>query len=106
MVFLEALDKEYYYILLMSIFTFLIIENTHGLAVFSFSLISLFMYFFIIPRLKHLFSSSLLGTLSSLGCFYGIFFIVFILYNNLSMDTYMVFILNFILDILVVGLII
>ena len=106
MIFLEALNKEYYYILLMSIFTFLIIENTHGLAMFSFSLISLFIYFFIIPRIKHLFSASLLGTFSTLGCFYAIFFLLFILSNNSNFNTYIVFTLNFILDILVVGFII
>jgi hypothetical protein len=105
LMFLHSLKKEYYYLLFFSIVTFLIIENTHGLKPFSFTFISVFIYFFIIPKVKHLFSSSSFSEFFYIVIFYTSFFIVYIFSNGYDTSSYDVFIINFIIDSLLIGFI-
>ena len=102
-IFLECLKKDYYYMLALSIFTFIIIENTHGFNIFSLSFISLFLYYFIIPRIKHLFSSNLLKEMFYIVSFYALIFLVFIYTNSFDLSSYLIFIINLIIDCIIVG---
>ncbi len=102
-IFLECLKKEYYYMLILAIFTFLVIENTHGFKFFSLSLISLFLYYFIIPRIKHLFSSDALGEIFYIISFYGTIFLFYIYTNSYDISTYFIFAVNLIIDCIIVG---
>lgn len=102
-IFLECLKKEYYYMLLLSIFTFLVIENSHGLKFFSLTLISLFLYYFIIPKIKHLFSSSSFREIFYIISFYITLFLVYIYTNNFELSSYYIFLINLIIDAIVVG---
>ncbi len=104
-IFLDSLEKEYYYLLFFVIFTFLIIEVNQGFKPFSLSLISLFLYYFIIPRLKHLFSSSILISITFIFSFYFAISLMIQFKESLDFDIISVFLYNFILDILIIGFI-
>ena len=103
-IFLECLQKEYYYMLVLSILTFVIIENTHGFRIFSLSLISLFLYYLVIPRITHLFSSNILKEVFYIISFYTLFFIFYLYTNNFDVDSYFIFLINLILDSIIVGI--
>jgi len=102
-IFLDVLKKGYYYILLFAIFTFLIIENTQGLNFFSLTFITLILYYLIIPKIKHIFSSSLMAEF----IFILLFYIGFLILNSiaLSSDTTLIVFLNFLFDSIIVGFI-
>ena len=104
--FMETLEKEYYYILFSTVITFLVIESIQGLPTFSMSLISLGLYYFIIPRIKHIFSSYLTYRFTVTFCFYAALYIVYIFFDNLSFTTWNIFLLNALFDSFVVGFII
>ena len=101
--FVESIKKEYYYMLILAISTFLIIENTHGFKPFLLSFISFFIYFFIIPRIKHILSSNMLREIFYIMIFYIMIFIIHIFSNNFDISSYFVFLINFIIDTIVVG---
>lgn len=102
-IFLDALKKERYYLLSFIILIFLIIEVNQGFKLFSLSLISLFLYYFIIPKLKHLFSSSILIDSTFIFSFYLSIAIMIQFFDKLNFDTFLIFIANFIIDILIIG---
>ncbi|MEA3554509.1 MAG: hypothetical protein U9R39_08955 [Campylobacterota bacterium] len=102
-IFLECLKKEYYYMLILSIFTFFVIESTHGFKIFSLSLISLFLYYFIIPKIKHLFSSNTLKEIFYIISFYAIMFLFHIYTNSFDTSSYFIFLINLIIDFIIVG---
>jgi hypothetical protein len=103
-IFSLSLDKKYNYLLSLCILTFLIIENTQGLRLFSLTLISLFVYYLIIPLIKNLFFSDRIVSFIFIACFY--FLLYFLVHNVVSSDTniFMPLLINFIIDILIVGL--
>ena len=104
-IFTVSIRKEYNYLFIFSIITFLIIENTQGLKLFSLTIISLLVYYFIIPRIKHLFSSSFMSDFLYLFSFYLLFYILVQAYIVFDMTLVVVFLLNFFIDILIVGFI-
>lgn len=102
-VFYTALRKEYIYTLLVAIISFLIIENTQGLKLFSLTIISLVVYFLIIPRLKHLFSSPFMS--DSIAIFFGYCLVYMMIQFNMlfTMDILIILLINFFIDILLIG---
>ena len=104
--FMESLKKEYYYIFFLTVFTFLFIESIHGLKTFSLSFISLFLYYFIIPRVKHIFSSLLLSRFIFVLMFYLLFYVYYLILNNYIMEYNYIFIVNLLIDSLIVGFIV
>jgi hypothetical protein len=104
-IFSSAIRKEDNYLITLSIITFLIIENTQGLKLFSLTIISLVVYFFIIPQIKHLFSSSLMSDFIFLFSFYLLFYIMVQAYNVFDLHVSIIFLTNFVIDIIIVGLI-
>lgn len=103
-IFTEVLKKEQFYFFILSIFTFCMIEAIHGMKLFSLTLISLFLYYFVIPRVKHIFSSSIMAKFVYILSFYLTFYIFSFFTNYHTSEIYMIFILNFLLDSLLVGL--
>ncbi len=103
-ILLISLKKEHYYILGLSIFIFLIIESTQGFKLFSLTLIALVLYFFIIPRIKHIFSSSAMSEIIFILLFYISIFIMVSFDSVFDLEIVGIFMLNFILDSLVVGM--
>ncbi len=100
-IFLEVLKKGYYYILLFTIFTFLVIENTQGLGFFSLSIITVVLYYLIIPKIKHIFSSSIMAEF----IFILLFYIGFLILSSIviNSDIAVTVLLNFLLDSIIVG---
>lgn len=105
-IFLVSLKKQHYYILTFSIFTFLLIEVVQGLKPFLFTGVSLLLYYIVIPKIKHTFSSSLISEFIFIFLFYFATFMVTIFFATAKIDIVLIFLVNFIIDIIIVGLII
>ena len=103
-IFLDALQKEYNYLLVFTIFTFLIIEVNQSFKLFSLSFISLFLYYFIIPRLKHFFSSTIIINTIFVLSFYLSMTIMIYFLDKLDLNIFIIFFYNIIIDILVISL--
>ncbi len=100
-----AIRKEYNYIFIFSIISFLIIENTQGLKLFSLTIIALLVYYFIIPRIKHLFSSSFMGDFLYIFSFYVFYYMLVQVYSVFDVSILIIFLINFFIDLLIVGFI-
>jgi len=105
-IFLKSLKKRYYSMLTFSMLTFLVIEVTQGFKPFSLTIITFFLFYFIIPRIKHTFSSSIISEFIYIFLFYFIVFIVTIYYLQFNMDILYKISYNFLIDIIIVGFII
>jgi len=104
-IFLEVIRKENFYFLLLVIFTFLVIESAQGLKLFSLTFIALVIFYFIIPRIKHIFSSSMISELIFVLLFYVGVFISTLFYIPFQLDLAQVFLLNFLFDSFIIGFI-
>ena len=100
-----AIKEEYNYVFMLSILSFLIIENSQGLKLFSLTIITLLVYYFIIPRIKHLFSSSLIGDLLYIFSFYLLYYMSIQLYSVFDVAILIIFLINFAIDLIIVGFI-
>lgn len=100
-----AIRKEYNYVFIFSIVAFLIIENTQGLKLFSLTIITLLVYYFIIPRIKHLFSSSVMGDILYIVSFYFFYYLMVQVYSIFDLSILIIFLINFFIDLLIVGFI-
>jgi len=105
-IFLVSFKKEHYYILAFSILTFLVIEVVQGFKPFSLTIISLFLYYFIIPRIKHTFSSSIISEFIFIFLFYVCLFVSILFYSVFKIEIVWILVYNFIIDIILVGLLI
>ena len=104
-IFLEVVKKENFYFLFLVIFTFLVTETVQGLKIFSLTLVSLALYYFIIPKIKHLFSSSIMSEFIYIFLFYVGVFISTLFYIPFELDLATIFLLNFLIDSFVIGFI-
>jgi len=102
-IFSIAIRKEYNYVMLFSIITFLVIENTQGLYLFSLTIISLCIHYLVIPRVKHLLSSDLMSGFIYVFSFYVLFYLLVQLQTPFDIQMVMIFLLNFVIDIFIVG---
>lgn len=100
-----AIRKGYNYVFIFSIVSFLIIENTQGLKLFYLTIIALLVYYFIIPRIKHLFSSSIMGDFIYIFSFYIFYYLMVQVYSVFDMSILIIFLINFVIDLLIVGFI-
>lgn len=102
-IFLIVLKKEYYYLLLFSIFTFVNIENIQGIPFFTMTVVSLVLYYLIIPKIKHIFSSIFIMEF----IFLFIFYCSFLLYSSVtfSTDLFSILLINFLIDSIIIGFI-
>jgi len=106
MAFNRCVEKKYYYSLSLVIFTFFIIESSQGLKLLSLSLLSFFIYIFIIPKIKTLLSSISLYTISIILIFYIGIVVLFSLFANINILFLTKLMFNYILDIFIVGILI
>jgi hypothetical protein len=103
-IFLEVIEKEEYYFLIAVIATFLFIEVTQGFYLFSLILISIVIYYFVLTRIKHLFSSSILSEFVYILLFYIAVFVIHNIKHNIQLDQILLFIYNFLIDSIIIGL--
>ena len=100
-IFQSTLKRKEYYLLGFTIFTFLNIENIQGLGFFSLTTISLLLHYIIIPKIKHLISSSGLKEVIYLLLFYfGYFISSHIIFN---FELLKIVLINFFFDIAIIG---
>ena len=98
--FYRTLKQKYYYSFAFVIIAFLLIELNMGLKPFSLSLLSYFVYLFIIPR----YEQNQLNTFLYVIFFYiGLGIIWYIFFNFDSFFSY-ILIINLIIDLILVGI--
>ena len=102
-IFAISLRDSYNYLLILSVVSFLIIETTQGLRLFSLTIIALIVNFLIVPKIKHLFSSSMMSGFIYIFSFYTLFYSSVQISNSFDLAMFSLFIVNFFIDILIVG---
>jgi hypothetical protein len=102
--FLEALEEEQYYILSLIIGTFTIIEVVQGLYIFSLTITSIVIYYFVLTRLKYLLSSSVLAQFVYILLFYEIVFLIYSFQSGFNQELILLFVYNFFIDSIIIGL--
>jgi len=98
--FYRTIRQKYYYSFAFVIIAFLIIELNIGLKPFSLSLISLFMYIFIVPKYEDNHTSGFLYIL----IFYFVLSILWLIFFNFEIMDIYTLIINIIIDIVLFGI--
>lgn len=106
MSFITCIKQAYYYKLILTVIFFITIETIHGLQPLSLTAISLITYYLVIPRIKHIFSASTIADMSFLLSFYILFYLYIQFINRYDLDIELVFLVNFIIDSLIIGFLI
>ena len=103
--FIHSLNFKNYRSLMISIFTFIFIEISNGISIGSLSLLSFFIYTFIVPKMGNYLKSKVLyfGILN-IAFYIGVFFLFSIHSEINNILTSKIF-FNFILDMLLVSFI-
>jgi hypothetical protein len=102
--FLEALEEEQYYIFSFVVATFTVIEVIQGLYLFSLTITSIVIYYFVLTRLKYLLSSSILAEFVYILLFYTIVFLLYNFQTGFDQQFIMLFLYNFLIDSIIIGL--
>ena len=101
--FYTCLKRKYLYSLLFVVLTFFFIEINSGLKPFSLTLLSLFIYIFIIPKTHRIMSFSSLNEYIYILIFYlGVFFI-WVMTIGMSDSFIAIIFVNIIIDLLFFG---
>jgi len=103
-IFLEILEQEEYYMLFAVIGTFSFIEITKGFYLFSLTLISIIIYYFVLAKVKHLLSSPVLSEFVYVLLFYIMVFFVHNIKLGFNLDQAILFLYNFLIDSIIIGL--
>jgi len=98
--FYRTIRQKYYYSLAFVIIAFLIIELNIGLKPFSLSLISFFMYIFIVPKYEDNHTSGFLYIL----IFYFVLSILWLIFFNFEIMDIYTLMMNIIMDIVLFGI--
>ena len=101
--FVRALQKRYYYSLILIIFCFNIIETTQGLKLFSLTILSLFIYIFIIPKLKVLLTSINIYSVILLFIFYMGIMILFSFLGTINSLFVSKIVVNYFIDLFIIS---
>ncbi|AXK49152.1 hypothetical protein CRU87_08520 [Aliarcobacter trophiarum LMG 25534] len=99
-VFYRTLKQKYYYSFALVVLSFLFIELNMGLKPFSLSLLSYFIYLFIIPRYEQNQISILLNILF----FYFVLGIIWYVFFNFESFFSYILIINLMIDLILVGI--
>lgn len=101
--FNDYLKRKYYYLFISSIITFLFIESIQGLKGFLFLIISLFLYGFVIPKLRNIFIYSSIKEIVYIFIFYILFFLSYIIIYGTINNVIPIFLLNLLIDTIIIG---
>lgn len=101
--FYNCLKKKYLYSLILVIFTFLFIEINTGLKPFSLTMLSFFLYIFIIPRIENIVSFSSLNPYIYIILFYIGVLTLWHFSGGLSENIFTVLSINAIIDLIFFG---
>ena len=101
--FYRCLKKRYLYSLSFVVIAFLFIEVNTGLKPFSLSLLSLFIYIFILPSMENSLSYNSANAYIYILFFYIGLTIMWTFYFGLSEDIFAVLIINALIDLIFLG---
>jgi hypothetical protein len=101
--FIRVMEKKYYYSLILIILSFSIIETMQGLKLFSLLFLSLFIYIFIIPKLKVFLTSINFYTIILLFIFYSEVVILFAFLGDINGLFLSKIVINYFIDIFIVS---
>lgn len=102
--FLKSIKYKYYYSMAYLIIIFLFIEYNSGFLPFSFTLLSLFIYTFILPNLNRVISLHNLNKYIYILTFYIGVVLIWVFSNDLNFSLIRYIILNVVIDFLIYGL--
>lgn len=102
--FTKALRRGYYYALFSVVVTFLIVENLNGFKPFSLSLLSYFIYLFILPMTNKFFSTLEVKRQLFAVTFYIFLFLLLSIVYELNISLIFLVITNIIVDFTILGL--
>lgn len=105
MAFVICLEKGYTYSMILILFTFTIVETSHGLKLLSLSLVAFFIYFFIVPKIQATFSSQTFYFLLLILFFYICVGILFYMSGGIDAKLSAILMTNYFIDLLIVSLI-
>lgn len=101
--FIYVYERKKYYSLIAVIASFMVIEVSQGMHLFSLSLLSFLIYIFVIPKLKQLFSLGELDLLLFVLIFYLHYFIFYMVFYYFSTSVLLKILLNILVDLVIVG---
>jgi len=104
--FLRCVEKKYYYSMILVIFSFLLIENSQGLKLFSLVLLSLFLYIFILPKIQTILTSQSLYMFLLLLIFYIGIIILYLLVDSVNSQLISRVVINYFIDLFIISIII
>lgn len=102
--FIKMLDKSYYYSLLWIILAFLVVENIQGFKAFSMVAVVLSLYIIVKPKIENIFTSSIMLNNLYISVFYILILFLHSFSNQLDISLIVTLLINFIIDIIIVGL--
>jgi len=103
-IFLEVLQKEEYYSLIAVVVTFLCIEVTQGFYLFSLTLIAIVVYYFVLTKIRHILSSPVFAEFIYIFVFYMAVFVLHNIKEGITFNQVLIFIYNFFIDSIIIGL--
>lgn len=98
--FYRTLKQKYYYSFALVVLSFLFIELNMGLKPFSLSLLSYFVYIFIIPR----YEQNQISILLNIIFFYFILGVIWYIFFNFESFFSYILIINLVIDLIIVGI--
>jgi hypothetical protein len=105
MAFSRCLDQGYNYSMLLLLVAFTIFELSHGLKIFSVSIVAFFIYIFVAPKIKASFASQTFYLLLVLLFLYISIGVLFYFLGGVDSKLMAILIMNYVLDVLIVSLI-
>ena len=105
MAFLYCIKHKYYYSLFFVVLTFVFIEISNGLNIGTLSLISFFIYLFLVPKIKYFLSSKTFYLIILIMIFYFGIFLLFLINSDMNQVLISKIVLNYILDIFLISFI-
>ncbi|WP_428023102.1 hypothetical protein [Arcobacter sp.] len=102
--FLKSVKYKYYYSMVYLIIIFLFIEYNSGFLPFTFTLLSLFIYTFILPNLNRVISLHNLNKYIYILTFYIGVILIWVFSNDLNFNLIRHIVLNIVIDFLIYGL--
>ena len=103
LMFYVALKNRYYYSLMFVIITFTFLEYNMGLKLFTLSIISLFLYVFIIPFVSRINSFNNYNKYINITIFYGVLYIIWGMNTSFSETLYFTLLINLLIDAFLLG---
>ena len=105
MAFIYCIKYKYYYSLFFVILTFVFIEISNGLNIGTLSLLSFFIYVFLVPKIKYFLASKTFYLIILIMLFYVGIFLLFAISGDINQVLISKIVINYIIDIFLISFI-